>query len=119
MNKPHKTVGCSPPDPNPLITTYTMNEVVGAAQHIPCSAETVTYAAPASTSCTLCGFTGSPKEYADHNCFANRDDPPESDRFDPFEALDTILRFSGSGTCSEAIVTEVQALRAYITGMER
>ena len=84
-----------------------------------------------STSCTLCGFTGSPKEFADHNCFANPDDP-EPNRFDPFEALDTILERAGDieeqnhetpdamaciGRLAD-IRGEVHALRAYITGMD-
>ena len=86
------------------------------AQHIPCSTETVTTTAPASTSCTLCGFTGSPKEYADHNCFANRDDPPEPNRFDPFWALDQISEMAKDRV---SVLRLVLALRAYITGMER
>ena len=88
---------------------------LNAAQYIPCSTQTVTTKAPASTCCTLCGFTGSPKEYADHNCFANRDDPPEPNRFDPFEALDELLELSPLA----GVRRNVECLRAYITGIEQ
>ena len=72
---------------------------------------------PHSSSCTLCGFTGSPEEFADHTCFANLDDPPN--RFDPFEALDGILRaiteYGANSKAQEQAEDHLYALRVYIT----
>lgn len=86
--------------------------------------ETVTTTAstfPLSSSCTLCGFTGSPKEFEDHNCFVNPNDPPEPNRFDPFEALDGILRaiteYGANSKAQERAEDHLYALRAYITGI--
>ena len=43
--------------------------------------------------------------------------PPN--RFDPFEALDTINRAIPGTRCGDEVRSTVHALRAYITGMER
>jgi len=40
-------------------------------------------------------------------------------RFEPFEALDTINRAIPSTRCGDEVRSTVHALRAYITGMER
>ena len=91
----------------------------------PGGGSTITTAAPTASSCTLCGFTGSPKEYADHSCLAYRaaEILDEPNRFDPFEALDLIEKIAGDEQTREegvgTLLTQVHALRAYITGMER
>ena len=106
MNKPHKTGGCSPPDPNPLITTCTIDESVGAAQHrrpkrpnpvsIPCSTKSL--------------GVGERRLWSPEEVLAEL-----PNRFDPFEALDQLLELSPiAGTRHN-----VGLLRAYITGMER
>ena len=101
---------------------------------------------PHSSSCTLCGFTGSASAFAGHTCsqtsqpqsieYSALEIHDEPNRFDPYEALDTISR---TATDSMNVVKdgvlqpvtdqmrlntnligfEVHALRAYITGMER
>ena len=94
--------------------------------------------------CPHCGFLGTSKEYDDHDCgksepirtgYTHVLDPdwrePETTlttasfhaRFDPFEALDTIDRTIKEDdeldrTDADMIQRQVDALRAYITGLE-
>ena len=91
---------------------------------------------PHSSSCTLCGFTGSASAFAGHTC--SQTSQPQSieysalvihdepNRFDPYEALDSIqaagLEFHDAVKLEKPfklITVQVLALRAYITGMER
>jgi hypothetical protein len=69
----------------------------------------------------MCGETGITFP---HSCYPVSDInevPDLTNRFDPYEALDDItLESAGCSTRSyEAILKQVNALRAYITGMER
>ena len=43
----------------------------------------------------------------------------EPNRFDPYEALNTINRAIPGTRCGDEVRSTVHALRAYITGMER
>ena len=87
----------------------------------PGGASTITTASPTAQYCTLCGFTGHPSVFADHSCLAYRaaEILDEPNRFDPFEALDTINRAIPGTRCGDEVRSTVHALRAYITGMER
>lgn len=109
--------------PNPVSIPCTVDKSVGVH----------------SSSCTLCGFTGSASAYADHSCFANPgsnfhpDDRVEDrvnfdspldkpNRFDPFKALDLISKWTQadySPEIADFVARQILGLRAYITGMER
>ena len=75
-----------------------------------------------------CTFCGEPVITSDHSCTSWEPVPDPPGRFDPYEALDDILQRLGevvathiSGGCrdTDEIGNQVNALRAYITGMER
>ena len=112
-----------PSETGPVITSRVTAE---PAQHIPYSTATTT------SSCTFCGETGITFP---HTCKVSDINkiPDLTNRFDPYEALDTIIErledidaglhespdpMACIGRLAD-IRGEVHALRAYITGMER
>lgn len=87
------------------------------AQYIPCSSKTIT------ASCTFCGKP----LVENHVCLVDPPQPIQPNRFDPYEALDKseggiedIRNFYPDldPRCEE-ISERLNALRAYITGMEK
>ena len=82
-----------------------------------------------TASCTFCGKTGITfPHYCDNvdapidapYCPAHLDGCPEPNRFDPFEALDTLDAIARDyEEDSPQAKSLLNALRAYITGMER
>ena len=112
-----------PSETGPVITSRVTAE---PAQYIPCSTGT------SSSSCTFCGETGITFP---HTCKVSDINkiPDLTNRFDPYEALDTIIErvedieeqnhetpdvMACIGRLAD-IRGEVRALRAYITGMEQ
>ena len=90
--------------------------------------------------CPTCGFVGGHGTHHSRSCRAfQKSDLPagknpgpdhplgysaleihdEPNRFDPYEALDTINRAIPGTRCGDEVRSTVHALRAYITGMER